>query len=297
MTLSTILHGGVASIALPLTLIAGLAGGIGVQAGIWPTSAKAGIAPATITIPRGSFDHREAGEFLRAGFAVDAPMVTKSFSRPLEITKYQVSVASYDECVAAGGCLKRDTQMSPRADLPVTGVSFDDASAYARWISEKTGEIWRLPRDEELAYAAGSKFPDDALGVDPNSRNPALRWLADYERESSRKASRIADPQPYGSFGENENGLADFAGNVWEWTSTCLRRVSLDRSSKTISDAESCGIYITAGKHRSPLSAFVREPKGGGCSVGAPPDNVGFRLVRDGRWYAPLLFAISRRSM
>jgi hypothetical protein len=26
---------------------------------------------------------------------------------------------------------------------------------------------------------------------------------------------------------------------------------------------------------------FVKDAKGGGCSVGTPPDNLGFRLVRD----------------
>ena len=46
--------------------------------------------------------------------------------------------------------------------------------------------------------------------------------------------------------------------------------------------SESCGIYIASGRHRAPLSSFIREPKSGGCSVGTPPDNLGFRLVREG---------------
>ena len=29
------------------------------------------------------------------------------------------------------------------------------------------------------------------------------------------------------------------------------------------------------------MSAFIRDAQSGGCSIGAPPDNLGFRLVRD----------------
>lgn len=282
------------SIAIPLLLAAALAGGIVAKSGLWTSPAPVMPAPVTVTVPAGAFEYREAGEFFRNGFAVDGPKVTKSLNRPMTIMKHQVSTAAYDECVAEGACVARESLSPSRADLPVTGVNFDDANAYARWLSEKTGMVWRLPSDEELAFAAGSKYPDDALGVDPDSKNPALRWLADYERETARNASRVKEPQPYGTFGEGEHGLADFAGNIWEWTSTCLRRVNLDRKGRPIGEVESCGIYIAAGKHRSPLSSFVRDPKGGGCSVGTPPDNVGFRLVHDDRWYAPVLFAISR---
>lgn len=285
------------SVAIPFLLATALAGGIMVKSGVWSSPAPEMPAPVTVTVPAGSYDYRETGEFFRDGFAVDGPKVTKSFNRPMTIMKHQVSTAAYDECVADGACPSRESRSPSQTDLPVTGVNYDDANAYARWLSERTGMVWRLPSDEELAFAAGSKYPDDALGVDPDSRNPALRWLADYERETARKASRVKEPQPYGSFGESENGLADFAGNIWEWTSSCLRRVNLDRKGRSVGEAESCGIYIAAGKHRAPLSSFVRDPKGGGCSVGTPPDNVGFRLVRDDRWYAPVLFAISRQPM
>ena len=140
-----------------------------------------------------------------------------------------------------------------------------------------------------MVYAAGNSFPDDGLGVDPESRNPALRWLADYERETRRKADSDPLPKALGHFGENEYGLADFAGNVWEWTTTCHRRVDLADAGVFGSAVSSCGIYVTVGQHRAPMSYFVRDPKGGGCAVGTPPSNLGFRLVRDDRWFASLL--------
>lgn len=258
-----------------------------------PDEANVG-APKTITVQPGNFVYREAGEFYRDNYAVDGPKGERRMPRAVNIMKYQVSAADYDLCASEGTCLPRDAKAAKGTDIPATGVSYDDAVAYAVWLSQKTGATWRLPYDEELAFAAGSRYFDDALGVSADSRNPALRWLADYERETARKASRDPRPQPFGSFGESENGLADFGGNVWEWTATCLRRVNLDEAGKQVATDESCGIYIATGKHRTPLSSFVREPKNGGCSVGTPPDNVGFRLVRESRWYSPLFFAIRR---
>jgi formylglycine-generating enzyme required for sulfatase activity len=180
-------------------------------------------------------------------------------------------------------------------DVPVTGVSFDDARAYAGWLSAVTGETWTLPSHEEIAIVAGSRFPDDALGVDPDSRNPALRWIADYEREARRKTESDPVPKTRGHFGENEFGLADFSGNVWEWTTTCQRRVDL--AGDGAATLSTCGIYVTVGPHRAPMSAFVRDPKSGGCSVGTPPANLGFRLIRDDRWFADLLRRLRERGI
>lgn len=260
----------------------------------WSASPQAVSPPQTIAVAPGAFSYREAGEFYRNNYAVDGPKTERHVRRAVVIMKYQVGADAYDLCAADGGCPPRDAGAPSGPSLPATGVSYDDAQAYARWLSRRTGETWRLPSDEELAFAAGSRYPDDALGISADSRNPALRWLADYERETARKASRDPRPQPFGSFGESESGLADFGGNIWEWTSTCLRRVNLDAAGKPSGTDVSCGIYIATGKHRSPISSFVREPKNGGCSVGTPPDNVGFRLVRERYWYSPLLFAIRR---
>ncbi|MUO85282.1 SUMF1/EgtB/PvdO family nonheme iron enzyme [Agrobacterium vitis] len=282
----------IGSVLLPLLLIGALSTAVVFQSAIVRLNGGANLpAPHTISVAPGSFPYRQPGEYYRAGYAVDGPKADHVMTAAITIMKYQVSTQDYDACVADGACPAREMATPSRPDMPATGVSHDDATVYAWWFSKKSGGIWRLPSDVELAFAAGTKFPDDALGIDPDNRNPALRWLADYEREAARKRSKDPEPLPYGSFGENEHGLADFAGNVWEWTTTCNRRVDLVSDGQSVS-TEACGVYIAAGKHRSPLSSFIRDPKSGGCSVGVPPDHVGFRLVEDRRWYAPLLFSI-----
>src|SRR6185312_16311021 len=101
-------------------------------------------------------------------------------------------------------------------------------------------------------------------------------------------------PLPLGSFGTNENGVADIGGNVWEWTQTCHRRVHVDGAGKVLSEVPACTIRVLDGKHRTPMSFFIRDARSGGCSVGIPPDNLGFRLVRRQAWHEPLLALFGR---
>lgn len=239
--------------------------------------------PQTAAVPPATLLHRIDGEYSRASRPVDAPRSTVRIRQPLEIMRYQVTAADYARCVGAGAC-KRLDQPASRGDLPVTGVSHVDATDYANWLSRETGTVWRLPTDLEWAHAAGSRFVDDARGLDGGETNPALRWLADYEREANRKAANDPAPRPVGSFGANEHGIHDIAGNIWEWTQTCLRRVALDAAGRTLGETSNCGIYVVEGQHRAPMSFFIRNPKAGGCSVATPPDNLGFRLVREQGW-------------
>lgn len=284
------------SIALPAAVVVACATGIGAQLGYFEPGRQSAVEqPQTVTVAARAFEYRDYGEFYKNGYSVDGPMVQAKVAWPVTIMKYQVSEKEYQRCVDAGACKAVAAAHVHGADFPVTGVSFDDAQAYARWLSAETGEVWALPTHEQIAFAAGTKFVDDALGIDPDSRNPALRWLADYDRETRRKLEGDPAPKERGHFGENEFGLADYAGNVWEWTTTCQRRIDLaDSSDSAIS---TCGIYVTVGLHRSPMSAFVRDPKTGGCSVGAPPANLGFRLIRDDRWYADLLQRLRDRGI
>lgn len=233
-----------------------------------------------VRLPAGTISYRLPGEFTRAGRPADAPVEALKLDG-LAIMKRQVTTAEYQACVAAGACaaLAPATQAAP--DRPVVQVSWRDAQAYAGWLSRTAGAYWRLPTDAEWAYAAGDRFRDDALPetADPD---PAKRWIARYEQESAREREADRKAQPVGHYGANDRGLLDVAGNVWEWTDTCYRRVALDAGGE---ETVNCGIRVVEGRHRSYMTDFIRDPRSGGCAVGTPPSNLGFRLVRDdGFW-------------
>ena len=237
-------------------------------------------SPVTAILEPGTFDHSRPGEFLKANHPVKAPVVHETIAAPLEIMKYQVSVWEYARCVADGACKAADPRKV--GDVPVTGVSHIDAEAYASWLSERTGETWRLPTDVEWAYAAAERFRGDieANANDPN--NPAQRWLDQYRAESSLERAPDPEPRAQGAFGFNSKGLADIAGNVWEWTSTCYVHTTIvGDDAETGSSIDNCGVHAVEGFHRTYMSNFIRDGKSGGCAVGTPPDNLGFRLIRE----------------
>ena len=266
---------------LALVCAAGLAGPLAVA----PLLTDAGSVDlglrerqALVELQPGTVSYRVAGDFTHAGKQATSPLVAVPFDAPLAIMRHQVSSADYQRCVDDAACPALDRGVVIAADRPAVQVSWHDANAYAIWLSKKTGEYYRLPTDEEWAFAAGSKFRDDGLAVDDN--DPSKRWLARYERESDRGPD---DPQTdvFGSFGANEKGLLDLGGNVWEWTSTCFVRTALDNAGGVLSRNPNCGVRVVEGQHRSYVTDFIRDARAGGCAAGLPPSNLGFRLVRE----------------
>ncbi len=252
-----------------------------VAVGIGPRATTNEAAPpvAMVAVNPGSFDFRLPGEYLKADWPVDAPKQKVTFNRGFEMMKYQVSVADYGACVDDGACEAPDGGRQA-ADAPVTGVSYRDATAYAAWLSQKTGQNWRLPTDREWAFAAAERLADDALGLPQDSANPATRWLARYSAEAGTKAGD-SEPKQLGYFGLNSKGLADVAGNVWDWTTTCYQRATVDQNGKIVRSTENCGVRVLGGRHRSYMSHFIRDGKSGGCAAGLAPDNLGIRLIRE----------------
>ena len=243
------------------------------------SSAQLQTVEAVDIAPR-AFAYRMAGDFSQAGRPVDAPLVAVTRTSVLHIMKQQVTAAEYDRCVAQARCMARSPLEGFDPNLPAVQVSWQDAMAYATWLSTKTGETWRLPTDEEWVFAAGSRFHDDALSV-ATSRDPSVLWLARYEKESEQE-TLDQRPRPTGAFGANEYGLLDLSGNVWEWTNTCFIRQSLDTKGKPVgASTTNCGVRVVEGEHRTFVTDFIRDARGGGCAVGKPPSNLGFRLVRE----------------
>ena len=222
------------------------------------------------------FSYRAAGDFSQSGKPAPAPWRVLFFSVVFLFMDHQVTVDEYRRSVADGDC-PRVALSDGAQNVPVVGVSWHDASAYANWISRKTGVTHRLPTDEEWTLAAAEKANDEALPlVDP--ADPAQAWIARYEAESARSRPNESAPQPIGTFGTNSKGLKDVAGNVWEWTESCFIRATLDEGRERITNTN-CGVRVVEGAHRTYMTDFIRDPKTGGCVAGVPPSNLGFRLV------------------
>ena len=243
------------------------------------------VDSAVTEIAAKPFQYRLAGDFSRDGKPAAAPLRHARLPASIKIMNRQITAGEYARCADDGGCPKI-AHAPAIADRPMVGVSWRDATAYADWLTNRTGVVHRLPTDEEWVFAAGEKVRDEALPlVDPV--DPAQAWIARYEAEANRAQPGTLEPQPVGSFGRNDNGLQDLGGNVWEWTNTCFIRMALEPSGASRITNTNCGVRVVQGAHRTYMTDFIRDPRTGGCAAGVPPANLGFRLVvEDKNWQA-----------
>jgi len=124
----------------------------------------------------------------------------------------------------------------PREDEPVVCVTWLDAKAYAKWLSDTTGHKYRLLTEAEWEYAAKG----GATTTWPWGENAQqiCEYANSYDAEArtdprqTRDAGDPAAPRtecsdgyqivaPAGRFKPNRFGLYDMIGNVWEWTEDC----------------------------------------------------------------------------
>ena len=266
-------HLAIVAAVIAATASLGLAAALAPRAAA-PSASRAAVA----TLPPAWFAYRPLGDFESAGKTIDAPARATRLDAPLDVMVEPVSQAEYARCVAAGACPRLKGVDAAATDLPVVGVSWLEATAYAEYYAGATGEDWRLPTDAEWAYAAAERFrgePPPAADGDDFAR----RWLAKFDADSAL-ARQPKAPRPFGHFGRNTLGVADLSGNVWEWTNSCYERRAVEADGEARLLTRNCNVRALEGEHRTFMSDFIRDAVAGGCSVGPPPTNLGFRLVR-----------------
>ena len=166
----------------------------------------------------------------------------------------------------------RDPGFTQNANEPVVCISFADAQAYARWLSERTGQRYRLPTAREWRHAAqlGSHAGTCTVGnlFDRSAAGSGTRLACD---------DGYSHTAPSGRFPANVFGLNDLAGNASEWTLDCG---SADNAIARRLEADTCPRRAAAGSSwrdgpgpANPAPAMLVPERG--------YDDVGFRLLRE----------------
>ncbi|QGN55857.1 SUMF1/EgtB/PvdO family nonheme iron enzyme [Novosphingobium sp. Gsoil 351] len=179
-------------------------------------------------------------------------------------------------------------------DHPVVCVNLADATAYAAWLSRRTGRSFRLPSNTEWEYAARAGIRA-AAPWEASAANPcAFGNLSDRSRAFAHNRGAI-DPAlyfacdagfvgtaPVASFQPNAWGLHDVLGNVWEWTLDCL---NADQSGAPQTSAPrttgDCRSHIDRGSSWVNSPKYVRFAAQHPDLVEARTSVLGFRLVED----------------
>ncbi len=137
--------------------------------------------------------------------------------KPFEMCVYPVTNREYEEYDPSH---KRD-KYSDQKDQPVVNVSWEEAIKYCKWLSEKTGDNFRLPTEAEWEVAAGG----GGQRAYPWGNEKPTPKHANYYK------SKIGETTPVGDYplGRTPEGLYDMAGNVWEWCVAWYKEENSDR--------------------------------------------------------------------
>jgi formylglycine-generating enzyme required for sulfatase activity len=170
-----------------------------------------------IVVPSGDFDMgSDDTEKKEEGTADETPRHKVNIPRNFAVSKYEVTFDQWDACVAFGGCAQTASDSGwGRGSKPVINVSWEDAQQYVKWLTKRTGKIYRLLSEAEWEYAAragsSKKYSwGDEIGVG-NANCDGCGSNLDNKH-----------PAPVGSFAANAFGIFDMHGNVWEWVQDCF---------------------------------------------------------------------------
>ncbi len=172
---------------------------------------------------------------------------------------------------------------------PVVNVSWEDAVTFAKWLSQKSGQTYRLPTEAEWEYAArsGSKQsrfwgsnPDAACKyanvADLTAKKQRPKWTTFFCDDG------FAVSAPVGSFTANNYGLNDMLGNVWEWCEDVYNSEAYGKLPKDNPVYQGSGEYHVmrgGGWSNGPLG--IRSSHRVGLSPDFGHHALGFRLVKN----------------
>jgi len=241
--------------------------------------------PTMVVVPAGSF-WQGSDEQVAGALKKETPRRMVTIAEPFAVGVFEVTLAQWDRCVAAGGCTTRPGDNGWGRDTrPAIMVSWNDAVEFAAWLSQKTGQSYSLPSESQWEYVARAGEESDWLGGD---RAAICQYgnIAGSESGFRWQHPDCADPAaletlPVGSLQANAFGLHDVVGNVAEWTLDCLNLSYLDAPADGSAWGRGiCSSRMTRGGSWFTGTRDIRLPARFNLKNGDRNDFTGFRVVR-----------------
>ncbi len=120
----------------------------------------------------------------------------------------------------------RNSYLGQADDHPVVSISWNDAMAYCRWLSEQTGEEYDLPTEAEWEYACRAGSTKNFCTGDSVSDLELVGWYYGNNNGNDRPEGQMGQTHPVGQKDANAFGLYDMHGSVMEWCKDWFGRYS-----------------------------------------------------------------------
>jgi formylglycine-generating enzyme required for sulfatase activity len=231
--------------------------------------------PEMVVVPAGSFT-------MGGPTNKEQPQHMVTFAKPFAVSRYELTFADWDACLAGGGCngYKTVDQGWGRGQQPVINVNWDDAQAYVAWLSQVTGKTYRLLSEAEYEYAARAGTTTTYPWGDDIKFNGQPMANCDGCGSKWDKTQTA----PVGSFPSNKFGLYDMVGNVFEWTEDCVNKnyngAPLDGAAWLAANGGDCTNRILRGGSWGNPPADLRSANRSGYTPDVRADLIGFRVGR-----------------
>jgi formylglycine-generating enzyme required for sulfatase activity/TPR repeat protein len=181
--------------------------------------------PKMVVIPAGSF---RMGDLNGGGDKNEKPVHRVTIPRHFAVGKYEVTQAEWRSLM--GG---NPSNLKGKRN-PVENVSWDDAKAFVRKLSAKTGKQYRLLTEAEWEFSARA------------GTTTKYHWGDRFD--VSKANNNPSGTVPVGQYDANAFGLHDMLGNVYEWTEDCWNASYSDAPSNGASRAtKNCPLRVVRG--------------------------------------------------
>ncbi|MFQ5635710.1 MAG: formylglycine-generating enzyme family protein [Gammaproteobacteria bacterium] len=195
------------------------------------------LTPEMIAVEGGRFRMGNDGPAVNPDYGKDFAHVHPVEVSDFRMSRFPVTNAQYLAFCEATG---REPPSPPKGwgdywhrypNHPATNVNAADAVAYADWLSDLSGDTYRLPTEAEWEYAAraGTEGKNYVFGDDwiVDAANISIwrigaipdrdGWKEWWDREGDRMSKSRPMTTRVGQFPPNDWGFQDMTGNVWEW--------------------------------------------------------------------------------
>jgi len=220
--------------------------------------------------------------------ARETPQHWVGIARPFALGRYPVTVGQWRLFAEATGW-RSEGEVDWAApgfpqtdDHPVVGVSWVDAQHYLAWLSEATGERYRLPSEAEWEYAcrAGTKT---AFSFGDSIHTDLANYDGNFTYNGGARGAYRRGTTPVTHFPPNPWGLHDMHGNVWEWVQDVMHDsyegAPLDGSAWEEGGERARRILRGGSWLYNPR--YLRSALRNGFSAVMSNDIVGFRVARE----------------